>query len=165
MHVCITCAGAVRHREDKMSRKDKTKRFRILEEQNLHVGFIRVMVDLETGVNYIMVSDEANCGITPLLDAENKPVVSSPEDLEALKEAAAKEEADRKKKKEEKATARKEKEARKAAALKEKEVKPDKKAGKDKADKKSDKDKAARKKDKKSGRKSGVKPVDPYADL
>lgn len=150
------------------SKGDKTKRFRILEEQNLHVGFIRVMVDLETGVNYIMVSDESNCGITPLLDAENKPVVSDLEKLKAaLKEEDEKKEAEKKKKKEEKAAKAAEKKAAKDEAEAKKAVKA---ADKDKAKKAGTKKavsasaKSAKKTTKKTAKKS-AKPVDPYADL
>lgn len=39
-------------------------------------GLIRVIVDKETGVNYLWVSSGYAGGLTPLLDAEGKPVIT-----------------------------------------------------------------------------------------
>lgn len=39
-------------------------------------GLIRVIVDKETGVNYLWVSSGYAGGLTPLLDAEGKPIIT-----------------------------------------------------------------------------------------
>lgn len=39
-------------------------------------GLIQVIVDKETGVNYLWVKSGYAGGLTPLLDAEGKPVVT-----------------------------------------------------------------------------------------
>ena len=51
--------------------KDKEKRFEKTYSQDL--GTLQVIVDKETGVNYICTS----YGITALLDRDGKPVVTS----------------------------------------------------------------------------------------
>lgn len=40
-------------------------------------GLIQVIVDKETGVNYLFVKSGYAGGLTPLLDADGRPVVSS----------------------------------------------------------------------------------------
>lgn len=65
----------------------KEKRFVVLEEQRLHVGVIRIMADMQTGVNYIFVSDDSNCSITPLLDDTGKAVITDPAAMKAKEEA------------------------------------------------------------------------------
>lgn len=40
-------------------------------------GLIQVIVDRETGVNYLWVKSGYAGGLTPLLDAEGKPIVTS----------------------------------------------------------------------------------------
>lgn len=73
-----------------MSKEDKgkkEKRFVILDEQRLHVGIIRILADMQTGVNYIFVSDDSNCSITPLLDDTGKAVITDPAALKAKEEA------------------------------------------------------------------------------
>jgi hypothetical protein len=37
---------------------------------------IRIIVDTETGVNYLYVQDGYGGGLTPLLDAKGNPIVS-----------------------------------------------------------------------------------------
>lgn len=39
-------------------------------------GEIRVIVDRETGVNYLWVKDAQAGGLTPLLDKDGKPVIT-----------------------------------------------------------------------------------------
>ena len=36
----------------------------------------RIIIDTETGVNYLLASYGNGCGLTPLLDAEGKPLIS-----------------------------------------------------------------------------------------
>ena len=44
------------------------KRFELKEKYYLWSGIIRIIVDTETGVNYLMTSGIGLSGITPLLD-------------------------------------------------------------------------------------------------
>ena len=37
-----------------------------------------IIVDKETGVNYLMVRSGYGAGLTPLIDADGKPIVSKP---------------------------------------------------------------------------------------
>lgn len=60
------------------SKKEKKKnRFVIKNEQGLGLGFIYVVVDTETGVNYLCAGGVAPESITPLLDKEGKVVVDN----------------------------------------------------------------------------------------
>ena len=43
---------------------------------------IEVWVDKETGVNYLFHASGYAGGLTPLIDRDGKPVISSPEDYE-----------------------------------------------------------------------------------
>ena len=51
------------------------KRFVKVYSQDLGNKFI--LVDRETGVNYLFVASGYSGGLTPLLDREGKPIVSS----------------------------------------------------------------------------------------
>ena len=42
-------------------------------------GFRMILVDKETGINYLAWKAGSGAGITPLLDAEGKPVVTKTE--------------------------------------------------------------------------------------
>ena len=55
---------------DKMQ---KEKRFEIVYQEG---GFKTIYVDKETGVNYLFIVSGYAGGLTPLLDAEGKPVVT-----------------------------------------------------------------------------------------
>lgn len=48
----------------------KEKRFEKKYQQHMDGGIVRIIVDRETGVNYIITS-----GMTPLLDREGKVVL------------------------------------------------------------------------------------------
>ncbi len=63
--------------------KEKTpKRFVEVYTQK-NPGRIRILVDMATGVNYMMFSDDNGftsvSGMTPLLNADGTPVVTPPE--------------------------------------------------------------------------------------
>ena len=62
----------------------KSKRFVKLYSQG---GFAatEIFVDTETGVNYLFCQSGYAGGLTPLLDAEGKVVVTPAEELESLK--------------------------------------------------------------------------------
>ena len=53
----------------------KQNRFVIKENQGLGMGLLYVVVDTQTGVNYISVGNLGPTGITPLLDANGNVVV------------------------------------------------------------------------------------------
>jgi len=42
-------------------------------------GLIKVIVDRETGVNYLFIQSGYAGGLTPLLDAEGKPIITKQE--------------------------------------------------------------------------------------
>lgn len=57
-----------------MNKMAKEKRFEKVYSQDL--GSIMIVVDKETGVNYLFASSGNAGGITPLLDREGKPVIT-----------------------------------------------------------------------------------------
>ena len=59
-----------------MSKKDNRFEIRETYSNGLAKSF-EVIVDKETGVNYLMVNTGYGAGLTPLLDRQGKPVVSS----------------------------------------------------------------------------------------
>ena len=54
----------------------KGKRFETIYQQGGLVDIIEVLVDRETGVNYLFRTNGNAGGMTPLLDREGKPVVT-----------------------------------------------------------------------------------------
>lgn len=63
--------------EGKAMKKDK--RFEIVEHEGKWYkdsGLVQVIVDQETGVNYLWVKSGYAGGLTPLLDADGKPIIS-----------------------------------------------------------------------------------------
>lgn len=59
----------------KEKREKKQKRFVIKEEQSLGFEAIYVLVDNETGVNYLMTVGTGQSGVTPLLDSDGKVII------------------------------------------------------------------------------------------
>ena len=57
-----------------MAKKDK--RFKITYSQGALVDVIEILVDQETGVNYLFRGCGNSGGMTVLLDREGKPVIS-----------------------------------------------------------------------------------------
>lgn len=53
----------------------KKKRFRLKEEENYSFGVVRIIIDTETGVNYIMTIGVGGSSITPLLDSDGNVIV------------------------------------------------------------------------------------------
>ncbi len=43
-------------------------------------GFRQILVDQETGVNYLMIKSGYGLGITPLVDQDGKPIISKAKD-------------------------------------------------------------------------------------
>ena len=54
----------------------KEKRFEISYQQGGLVDIIEILVDRETGINYLFRTNGNAGGLTPLLDREGKPVVT-----------------------------------------------------------------------------------------
>ncbi|HNZ40899.1 MAG TPA: DUF6440 family protein [Clostridia bacterium] len=59
-----------------MFNRNSEKRFDIIHKEGTVSGF-KIIVDRETGVNYLFSWDGYAGGITPLLDRDGKPVVTS----------------------------------------------------------------------------------------
>jgi len=53
----------------------KTDRFICVHTQN-NAKVVEIWVDTQTGVNYLYIREGFSGGLTPLLDAEGKPVIS-----------------------------------------------------------------------------------------
>ena len=53
------------------------KRFEVVSQDGSGFSYLRViLVDKETGVNYLFVQSGYAGGLTPLLDADGKPVMT-----------------------------------------------------------------------------------------
>ena len=60
----------------------KPKRFAVKYKESQFVSTIEIMVDRETGVNYLMITQGEGFSITPLLDANGQIVRDKPETWE-----------------------------------------------------------------------------------
>ena len=65
--------------------KDEKRFIKVFREGSLTES-IEVLLDTETGVNYLYISAGYGMGITPLLDGEGKVVVSRKREIENYKE-------------------------------------------------------------------------------
>mgnify|MGYP007035352582 CR=1 FL=1 len=54
----------------------KNERFKVVYSQGV-VDVVQILVDTETGVNYLFRKDGYGGGLAPLLDKDGKPVISS----------------------------------------------------------------------------------------
>lgn len=61
----------------------KNNRFKIIYTQGL--GTFQILVDTETGVNYLSHTAGYGGGLTPLLDSQGKPIVTPIFDDEPVK--------------------------------------------------------------------------------
>lgn len=57
-------------------KEKKPKRFIVKEEQAIGMSAIRILIDTQTGVNYLNTAGEIYSGLTPLLDENGKVIVS-----------------------------------------------------------------------------------------
>jgi len=57
--------------------KESNRRFEVVHEEGLLGTGFKIVVDKETGVNYLYCWASYGGGITPLLDRDGKPVISS----------------------------------------------------------------------------------------
>ena len=55
----------------------KEKRFVVKESQSCAGGTIYIIVDTQTGVNYISVGPLGASGLTPLLDRDGKVIIDN----------------------------------------------------------------------------------------
>ncbi len=63
--------------EQKVKKDKKAKRFKVVSEEAFGFsGVTTILLGQETGVNYLVISGTAGEGITPLLDAESKVVIT-----------------------------------------------------------------------------------------
>ena len=65
--------------------KKEEKRFAVLHEES--TGFMTscsVIVDKQTGVNYLLITQGQGSGLTPLLDRDGRPVVSTRDEIDEL---------------------------------------------------------------------------------
>lgn len=64
-----------------MAKKDK--RFIVTEKEGSEfTNLMQVIVDKKTGVNYLWVKSGYSGGLTPILDREGKPVITTVRDFE-----------------------------------------------------------------------------------
>lgn len=51
------------------------KRFELLLKEHIDGGILKIIVDQETGVHYLVSSGAGVSGMTPLLDNDGEPVI------------------------------------------------------------------------------------------
>ena len=54
----------------------KENRFEVVYQESALMSEKTIYVDKETGVNYLFIASGLGSGLTPLLDADGKPVVT-----------------------------------------------------------------------------------------
>lgn len=55
----------------------KNNRFEFVKREGSEFSqLVQIMVDTQTGVNYLFVKSGYGAGLTPLLDAEGKPIIT-----------------------------------------------------------------------------------------
>lgn len=60
-----------------MSKKEKEKRFITLLKEGSTFSYKKILfADKETGVTYLLIKDGYGCAVTPLLEANGKPVIT-----------------------------------------------------------------------------------------
>ena len=59
----------------------KNKRFIWEKAQNGIMKDVSIIIDAETGVNYLFVQEGYAGGLTPLLDKDGKPVITPPNEI------------------------------------------------------------------------------------
>lgn len=65
--------------------KDDKRFIEIFKEGSLTES-MKILLDTETGVNYLYISAGYGMGITPLLDSEGKVIVSNQREIASYKE-------------------------------------------------------------------------------
>lgn len=72
--------------EVKMFSKDKEKRFIKIFKEGTLTESMEILLDTETGVNYLYIGAGYGMGITPLLGPDGKVLVSSQREIANYKE-------------------------------------------------------------------------------
>jgi len=80
MNRAFFCKSRVEVGKNERSYETMSKRFILKSKQHLSGGIIKIVVDTETGVNYLMTSGIGLNGMTPLLDKDGKVVIDKPID-------------------------------------------------------------------------------------
>lgn len=62
--------------ENKMAKNNQDRFVKVLTEGSSFSTVRTLFVDRETGVNYLVIKDGYGTGVTPLIDADGKPVVT-----------------------------------------------------------------------------------------
>lgn len=66
----------MQNRNSEVRRNEERERFEIVYQEGGFMGAKTIYVDKETGVNYLFIASGYAGGLTPLLDAEGKPVIT-----------------------------------------------------------------------------------------
>lgn len=66
----------MQNRNSEVRRNEERERFEIVYQEGGFMGAKTIYVDKETGVNYLFIVSGYAGGLTPLLDAEGKPVIT-----------------------------------------------------------------------------------------
>lgn len=68
-----------------MKKNKKLKRFvRVYKEYSTCDTLSTIYVDRETGINYLMVRASYGVAMTPLLDADGKPIITNINNIEEI---------------------------------------------------------------------------------
>ena len=59
----------------------KNKRFVWDKVQTSLMKQVSILIDKETGINYLFVQEGYAGGLTPLLDIDGKPIITPPSDI------------------------------------------------------------------------------------
>lgn len=65
-----------KEKKEKKEKPKKVDRFKTVYTQDWLVDGVRILVDTQTGVNYMFTYLGDAGGLTPLLDADGKPIVT-----------------------------------------------------------------------------------------
>lgn len=66
----------MQNQNSEVRRNEERERFEIVYQEGGFMGAKTIYVDKETGVNYLFIVSGYAGGLTPLLDAEGKPVIT-----------------------------------------------------------------------------------------
>lgn len=66
----------MQNRNSEVRRNEERERFEIVYQEGGFMDAKTIYVDKETGVNYLFIASGYAGGLTPLLDAEGKPVIT-----------------------------------------------------------------------------------------
>jgi len=76
---CLLILKFFRRKNKGVYRMANEKRFKVILKEGTPLsdgGIRQILVDTETGVNYLFVRDGSGAGLTPLLDVNGKPIIT-----------------------------------------------------------------------------------------